>query len=397
MEHDKAYRCFCTPERLEQVNKEKEARKEPPGYDRHCRSLSTDEIARNLAEGKRHVIRFKAPLEGQTVVEDVIRGETAFENSTIQDMVLLKSDGFPTYHLAVVIDDHFMQISHVMRAVEWFPSFPLHVLIWRAFGWEMPAFAHLPVMLNPNGKGKMSKRKPPVDQYGNVIPVMVHDYIEQGYLPEAMVNFLTNIGWSFGEEREIFTVAETLERFRLEDINPANSAFPADKLEWYNGQYIRALDVKDLAARLRPFLERAGLVVEEAKLLAVAPVVQTRLKRLTDVVDLAGFLFRDYSAFVPADASTLIQKKMDAASSIEILRKSVELIGMLPSFDTATLLEAFSAVTSDWGVNNSQLFGLLRVAMSAQKISTPTFETMEILGKEESLRRIGLAIRALGG
>lgn len=397
VEHDKAYRCFCTPERLEQVNKEKEARKEPPGYDRHCRSLSADEIARNLAEGKRHVIRFKAPLEGQTIVEDVIRGETAFENSTIQDMVLLKSDGFPTYHLAVVIDDHFMRISHVMRAVEWFPSFPLHVLIWRAFGWEMPAFAHLPVMLNPNGKGKMSKRKPPVDQYGNVIPVMVHDYIDQGYLPEAMVNFLTNIGWSFGEEREIFTVAETLERFRLEDINPANSAFPADKLEWYNGQYIRALDVQDLAARLRPFLERAGLVVDEAKLLAVAPVVQTRLKRLTDVVDLAGFLFRDYSAFVPADASTLIQKKMDAASSIEILRKSIELIGTLPSFDTATLLEAFSAVTSDWGVNNSQLFGLLRVAMSAQKISTPTFETMEILGKEESLRRIGLAIRALGG
>ncbi|XWX05387.1 glutamate--tRNA ligase [Aggregatilineales bacterium SYSU G02658] len=395
VDNDKAYKCFCTPERLEQVNKEKQARKEPPGYDRFCRSLTPEQVAAKEAAGEKYVIRFKAPLEGQTVVHDLIRGETTFENSTLQDMVLLKSDGFPTYHLAVVVDDYLMQISHVLRAVEWFPSFPLHVQIWQAFGWPLPHFAHLPVMLNPNGKGKMSKRNPPRDEKGNIIPVFVHDYMKQGILPEAMINFLTNIGWNFGDERDIFTVEETLQRFRIEDVNPANSAFPYPKLEWTNAQYIRALPAETLAQHLKPFLLEAGLAVDDERLLKLAPVVQTRITRLADVVPLAGFIFADPAAFQPAPAEKIIQKKMDAASSVAILEKSLALIDTLPSFDTNTLLEAFSAVTTEWGVNNSQLFGVLRVAVSGQTVSTPTFETMELLGREESVRRIQLAIETL--
>lgn len=395
IDHDHAYRCFCTSERLERVNKEKQAHKEPPGYDRHCRHLTPEERAAKQAAGEPSVVRFKSPLAGQTTVTDMIRGETVFENSTLQDTVLLKSDGFPTYHLAVVVDDHLMEISHVLRAVEWFPSFPLHVLIWQAFGWEMPQFAHLPVMLNPNGKGKMSKRNPPKDEKGNLIPVFIHDYMREGILPEAMMNFLSNIGWNFGEDREIYSVDETLTRFRLEDVNAANSAFPYAKLEWTNAQYIRALEPAVLAERLKPFLEAAGLVVDEAKLRLAAPQIQTRITRLGEVVGLAGFLFADPAAFVPAPSDKIIQKKMTAEQAITILEKSLALLDTVADFAAPALLEAFSAVTTEWGVNNSQLFGILRVAVSGQTISTPTFETMEILGQTECERRLRLAIAQL--
>jgi glutamyl-tRNA synthetase len=396
IENGKAYKCFCTPERLAEVNKQKEAQKLPPGYDRHCRNLTTAEIAEKEASGIKAVVRFKAPLDGQTVVKDTIHGETVFENNTLQDTVLLKSDGFPTYHLAVVVDDYLMKISHVMRAVEWYPSFPLHVQLWQAFGWEMPTYAHLPVMLNPNGKGKMSKRNPPKDEHGNVVPVMVHDYIREGYLPEAMINFLMNVGWSFGEDRDIYGVEEALQRFKLEDIMVSNSAFPIHKLDSVNGHYIRSLSAEDLAQRLRPFLVAAGLTVDDAILLKLAPVVQTRLKKLSEVVALAGFVFKNPADFTPAPANVLIQKKMDANSSANILNMSVEIMQTIPTFETAPLLEAFGAKTAEWGVNNSQLFGVLRVALSAQQISTPTFETMELLGREESIRRVKLSAKSLG-
>jgi glutamyl-tRNA synthetase len=393
VDNDKAYKCFCTPERLQQVNKEKEARKEPPGYDRHCRYISREEIAAKEAEGAPYVIRMKMPLEGQTVVQDLLRGEVVFENSTQQDMVLLKSDGFPTYHLAYVIDDHLMEISHVMRANEWLASYPLHANIWWAFGWEMPVHVHLPVMLNPNGKGKISKRNPPKDKHGNIIPVMVHDYINEGYLPEAMVNFLTNIGWNFGEEREVFSVQEAIARFDLERINPANSAYPMEKLEWLNGVYIRELSVEDLASRLRPFLEKAGFKVDEDLLLKVTPHVQIRIKTLKDVVEMAGFFFRE--EFIPPRPEDLIQKKMDVASTYRALEASLSILEKLKDFSHEAQLEAFTQLGQELGLSNGQMFGVLRVAVTGQKVSTPTFETMEILGKEESARRIQLAMETL--
>lgn len=395
VEQGKAYKCFCTSERLKQVSEEKARRKQPPGYDRFCRNLSAAEVAEREAQNLPYVIRFKMPLTGKTIAQDLLRGEIEFENNTLQDAVLLKSDGFPTYHLAVVVDDHLMEITHVLRANEWMPSYPLHVQVWQAFGWQMPVFVHLPVMLNPNGTGKMSKRNPPKDQRGNIIPVFVHDYMHAGYLPEAMFNFLASVGWTFGEDRDVFTIEEVLTRFKVEDINPNNAAFPVEKLDWLNGVYIRNLPADDLVNRLKPFFEEAGLVVDMDKLRTIAPALQTRLKTLREGVELAGFLFADYAQFTAPDHAILIQKKMDAPSSADVLEKSVALIESLPMFDTASLLEAFSAQTEAWGVNNSQLFGVLRVAVSGQKISPPTFEMMETLGKDESLRRLHLAIASL--
>jgi glutamyl-tRNA synthetase len=393
VEHDKGYKCFCTPERLKQVNEEKEARKEPVGYDRHCRYLSPAEIAEKEARGEKYVIRFKMPLDGQTVVQDAIRGETAFDNAIQQDMVLLKSDGFPTYHLAHIIDDHLMEISHVLRAVEWFPSFPLHWQIWEAFGWERPVYAHLPVMLNPNGKGKMSKRNPPKDKYGNLIPVMVHDYMKAGYLPEAMDNFLANIGWNFGDEREVFTMAEAAERFDLSRINSANSAFPTEKLDWLNGEHIRLLPVEELARRLRKPLEDAGLEVNVDVLLKIVPLVQVRLKTLNDIVPLAGFFFHE--DFLPPPPDKLPQKKMDVPATRAALDRAYEVLAGLDNFSHEAQHAAIEKLAQEMGLSNGQLFGTLRIAITGQQISTPTFETMEVLGKEVALERIRLASQSL--
>lgn len=393
VEHDKAYRCFCSPERLRQVNEEKAARKEPPGYDRFCRALSPDESAQRAANGESYVVRFKMPLDGQTVVHDQIRGASVFENANQQDAVLLKSDGFPTYHLAVVVDDHLMQISHVMRAVEWFPSFPLHWQLWEAFGWEKPVFAHLPVMLNPNGKGKISKRHPPVDKHGKIIPVMVHDYMRAGYLPEAMLNFLANIGWNFGDEREVFTMAEAIERFDLTRINPANSAFPTEKLDWLNGEHIRMLPPDELARRLKPILEAAGFRVDNDLLLKITPLVQVRMKHLADVVEIAGFFFRD--TFVPAPPENLPQKKMDARQTREALAAAAARLEELNDFSIESQQAAMEALAQELGLSKSQLFGVLRVAVTGQQVSTPLFETMEILGKSTALERLKMAGESL--
>lgn len=395
VENGKAYKCFCTPERLAQVNKEKRKRKEPPGYDRHCRNLSPEEVQEREARGESHVIRFAVPLEGKTTVNDLIRGKVEVKNHTIQDGVLLKSDGFPTYALAATVDDHLMEISHVTRSNEWLPSFPYHALIWQAFGWEMPEFAHLPVLLNPNGKGKMSKRVEAFSEAGTRILVLAREYQEAGYLPEAMMNFLINIGWNFGDEQEIFTVQEAIDRFELKDVNPTNSAFPIDKLDWLNGHYIRELSAEELAQRLRPFLIDAGLSVDDELLLKVAPLVQTRIKTLAEVVDLAGYFFRDWQAFTPPAEDDVIQKKMDAEGTIRMLKAAIELTKTVEPFDHETMYEAFKAQAKELGVKNGQLFGSMRVALTGQRISTPTFETMEIYGREESIRRFQLSIDML--
>lgn len=391
--HDKAYPCYCTPERLEQVNKDKEARKEQPGYDRHCRSLTPAERAAREAEGLPHVIRFKMPLDGETVVRDLIRGEVVFDNALQQDAVLLKSDGFPTYHLANVVDDHAMSISHVLRANEWMPSLPLHVQLWTAFGWEQPQYAHLPVLLNPNGKGKLSKRHAGFTQDGRRVLVLAQEFREAGYLPEALVNFLTNIGWNFGDEREVFTVQEAIARFNLEHVNPADSIYPIEKLDWLNGVYIRELPVEDLARRLREPLETAGFAVDDQLLVKVAPLVQTRLKTLNDVVEIAGFFFRE--PFEPAPSAQLIQKKMDAAATHSALARAAERLAALEDFTHNGLESAMRALAEQLGLSASQLFGTLRVAVTGQQVATPLFETMEILGRDTVLARVAAAAASL--
>jgi len=393
LDNGKAYKAYETPDELKAMRADMEARKLPPGYNRQHRNLTAEEQAKFEAEGRPYVIRFKMPLEGETVVDDAVRGIVRFDNDKQQDTVLLKADGFPTYHLAHVVDDHLMEISHVMRAVEWLPSLPVHWQLWLAFGWETPIYAHLPVMLNPNGKGKMSKRNPPLDKFGNVIPVMVHDYIALGYLPEAMDNFLANIGWSFGDEREVFSMAEAQERFELGRINPANSAFPPEKLDWLNGEHIRLLAIDDLARRLKPFLVKAGFEVNTEILLKITPLVQTRIKLLSEIVDLAGFFFRE--EFIPATADMLPQKKMDVAQARNALQSAYDVLAGLDDFGFASQHTAMENLAKDLSLSNGQLFGVLRVAVTGQQISTPVFETMEIIGKDVALGRIKAAIDTL--
>jgi glutamyl-tRNA synthetase len=393
IDNDKAYYAYETADELARMRKEQEARKQPPGYNRQHRTLSAEERARFEAEGRKPVVRFKMPLEGKTHCIDAVQDAVTFDNASLQDTVLLKADGFPTYHLAHVVDDHFMQISHVMRAVEWQPSLPLHWNLWEAFGWEKPVYMHLPVMLNPNGKGKISKRNPPVDSQGNIIPVMVHDYIKGGYLPEAVDNFLAITGWSYGDDIEIFSLSDAVKRFDGSRIVSVSAAFPVDKLKWLNGEYIRKVDADDLAGRLRAPLADAGLATDDVTLKQIAPMVQTRIKTLNEVVAMAGFFFKP--KFTPASPDAIIQKKMDAATTATALRRSSDVLAGVATFTTQALHDAIQPLTTELSLSNGQLFGLLRVAVTGQTISTPTFETMEVIGKDETLRRLGLALASL--
>ncbi len=393
VEHDLAYRCYCTPERLKALREQQIAEKRDPGYDRHCRTLTPEERSANDAVGKPYVIRFKMPTEGSTTVHDLIRGDITFENTQLQDLVLLKSDGFPTYHLANVVDDHFMQITHIMRAEEWISSAPVHKNLYAGFGWEMPQIAHLPVILNPSGKGKLSKRSAGFSEGGRKIPVLLYEFQDAGYLPEALVNFLTNVGWSFGEDREVFNVDETIERFDLDRVNPAASSFPVEKLDWLNGVYIREMDPARLANLLMPVLRKAGYEVNPEILIGAAPLLQPRIKTLNDALEMGRFFFVD--PFEPPVVADLVQKGMDAPRTLDALEKALVRLEALPDFAAATQEAAMRALIEELGLKVGQLFGALRAATTAQQVSPPLFESMEVLGRDESLRRIRLSLDVL--
>lgn len=389
LENGHAYRCFATAAELAEM------RAVGSGYDRRYRDLPPAESAEMQAQGKSYVIRLKMPLDGVTSGQDMIRGTVQFDNAQLQDVILMKSDGYPTYHLAHIVDDHYMRITHITRAVEWLPSFPLHIQVWDAFGWEKPKFAHLPVLLNPNGKGKLSKRKHQFAESGKSVPVLVQEFIEAGYLPEAVRNFLTNIGWNFGDDREVFSSPEAIARFDLKDVSPANSAYPIAKLDWLNSQYIQTAQVGDLARLLKPVLEGAGYAVDEQRLLQVIPILQVRIKTLKDVTPMAGFFFADWSAFQAPPLDILIQRKMDAAGTAAVLEGSLPILQNLAEFKAASQHKAMSQFAKASGFKNGQVFGTLRAAVTGQRVSPPTFETMEILGRTESLRRVELALQLL--
>lgn len=394
VDQDLAYRCYCTAERLAEVREQQKANKQPLGYDRHCRDLTPEERARLHAEtGGEFVVRFKMPIASQTTVDDLLRGAITFDNAQLQDLVLLKSDGFPTYHLANVVDDHFMEISHILRAEEWISSAPVHKNLYDGFGWRMPQIAHLPVILNPNGKGKLSKRSAGFTQDGVSIPVLLHEFREAGYLPAAIVNFLTNIGWSFGEDREVFTVAETIERFDLARVNPAGGAFPIEKLDWLNSVYLREMDDTELAQMLKSELENAGYEVNVDVLLRAMPIIKERIKRLPDVVEVAGFLFAD--EFEPPSVDDLIQKKMDAPRTKVALEAALTAIEAMPDFNAEALEVELRALISALGLKAGQLLGSLREATTALKQTPPIFATMDLLGRAKTVARIKLAIERL--
>jgi glutamyl-tRNA synthetase len=382
------------------MREEQRAKGLPQGYNRRHRFIVDDERARLEASGLPSVIRLAVPLEGKTVVNDLIRGDIEVENSTILDPVMIKSDGMPTYHFAVVVDDHLMQITHVIRGEEWIASAPLHKILYDAFGWQMPVLVHLPVILDPSGKGKMSKRKTVVG--GKEYLALVHEFIEAGYLPEAMFNFLTNVGWNYDPEQEVFSRWQAIERFDVAGINPASAALPYSKLEWLNGVYIRALTPQELQQRLAPYLAKQLSMDEKElrkseRLAKLVTLVQERIKLLTEAWDKVDWAFVEASAIHYPDPSLLIGKGLDGASTTTILCAGIELLRSVQPFDAPTLESAFRAAAEASDIKFGAYFTPFRVAITGRTISPPLFESMEVIGRAECVARVRNALGALQG
>jgi glutamyl-tRNA synthetase len=384
VQHDHAYRCYCSPERLAALREQQRANKEDVGYDRHCRWLTAAQRAEYEAQGIVPVIRLKVPIEGQTSFDDVLYGTITVDNQSLDDLVLLKSDGYPTYHLANVVDDHLMEISHIMRGDEWLPSVPKHVLLYNAFGWEIPAYAHLPLILAPTGQGKLSKRHGGVE---------VREFRRQGYLPEAMVNYLARVGWSYDDKTEIFSRKELIRYFDLSGVNSSAARLSYERLEWMNGYYIRQLSVEDLSKRLVPFMLEAGFHVTAAQMQPIVPLIQERLKTLSDVVDKAAFFFRDELQY---DSRLLVGKKMTAHESLLALDRAREVLAGLPDFQIETSEPAMRSVAEELGLKAGQLLSIIRVAVTGDTVSPPLFETVAVLGRARTLTRLARASEALG-
>lgn len=398
LEEGHAYKCYCTPEELEARRKAAlEAKEAFVGYDRRCRTLSAEQRAEREAAGRDHVIRFKAPLEGETDIQDAIRGEITFNNEQITDAVLLKSDGLPTYHLANVVDDHFMAISHILRADEWISTAPLHINLYAAFGWEPPVYAHLPLVLDPSGKGKLSKRTQAFTDEGHEVLVKVEEFRDAGYLPQALRNFLANVGWSFGGDREKFTMAEAIPRFELEDVNPAPSRLPYSKLEWLNGQYIQEMSPAELAEAVKPFLDAAGYSARSEALLALTPALSVRLKRLTDAVDFLRFLSTDEEELLEVTLDDLTHKQLSLRAALEAFAAARDFVRETERFELETIEERILAIGEAHTANGKAgpFLGRMRLAVTRQKVSPPLFESMVALGRERTLERLQVAVDAL--
>lgn len=383
-----AYLCYCSPERLEQMRAEQMRRKEPPGYDRRCRNLSARERVQLEIQGIIPVIRFKTPLDGETRFDDLIRGQVVFDNRNLDDFVLLKSDGYPTYHLANVVDDHLMEISHVLRADEWLASTPRHVLLYEALDYQPPLFAHLPMILGPD-RSKLSKR------HG---AVSILDYREQGYPPEAVVNFLALLGWSLDDRTEIISREQLVRDFSLERIAKAGAIFNTDKLNWMSGVYIRQLNAEEFLQRVLPFLE-AGLPQGIERPLSteyvqqIAPLIQERITTMGEAAEYAEFFFVDELDYDPA----LLSADVTDEAALEALQAANKGLQDLDSFDASSLEGVLRPLASELGLKTGEFFGLLRVATTGRTAAPPLFQTMAILGRERCLKRIEAALRKLRG
>lgn len=381
-----AYRCNCSPERLERIREAQRAQGQTPMYDGLCRNKPPDAISPD----EPHVIRLKVPHEGQTTFHDVLRGDITFENALIDDQILLKSDGFPTYHLAVVVDDHMMGITHVMRGDDWIPSTPKRILLYKAFGWELPTFIHVPLVLGPDGK-KLGKR------HG---ATSVDEFRRQGYLPDALFNFLALLGWAPGEgdEQEIFSREELIERFDVKRINLSPAVFSYEKLDWMNGVYIRQMSEQELLKALIPFWADAGLIQSPVPtetlptLRLLVPLVQERLKTLRDVVALTDFVFQEIET-PPVEA--FIGKKMTAEESLNAIRAVQRRLSALVQFTGDEIEVAMRALAKELGLKGGQLFGIVRNAVTAKQVSPPLFGSIQALGRERTLKRLENAEQAL--
>ncbi len=383
VESGAAYPCFCTKERLDALREAQRREKAAVmGYDGHCRSIPPEEAARRRAAGEPHVIRLAMPRDGETVVRDLLRGEIQFANEQIDDQVLLKSDGFPTYHLANVVDDHLMAITHVIRAEEWISSLPKHVRLYEAFGWEPPVFCHLPLLRNAD-KSKISKRKNPVS---------LNFYRRAGYLPEALLNYLALMGWAMPDERDEFSLEEFIEAFDPERISLGGPVFDLDRLRWLNGRYLRRLEPEALLERLR------GEVLSDAYLLEVIPLVRERIETLAEFPAYAGFFLAAEAGYDETARKKLVVKGLTPPQSAKLLRKLLEeRLDPLLEWNAETLEATLRRFAEERELRPKDLFMPVRVAVTGRTATPPLFETMAVLGRELSRYRIRRAIEVLRG
>ncbi len=382
-----AYTCYCTAERLENLRKEQEssvaADTSVQGYDRHCRTLPDSERTALESSGAPSVIRLAIPLEGSTTFFDTLLGEITVENRAISpDPVLLKSDGYPTYHMANVVDDHLMEITHIMRGQEWLPSVPMHVILYHALGWTPPVYCHLPMVMGKDGH-KLSKR---------LGSTSVRDFRAQGYLPDALLNCIAMVGWSYDGSRELFTLKELEELFDIEKLNKSPGVFDYQKLEWFNGVYIRAKSRQELADLIAPFMKEAGLPGDDRPtLLGIAGLVQERVKLLSEVPGLVRFIFEEPPAPAPDD---LLPKKADPVKTVDALRR---LEALLPDLgdDSEAAEGSLRALADELGMKLGDLLMPLRVAVTGSKVSPPLVESIRVMGVDKARRRAARAIAIL--
>lgn len=372
----KAYRCFATAEELSEMRKVAREEKRSTSYDRRYRDLDAGEVEARLKAKQPFVVRLKMPLSGTTSFTDGLRGDVTIDNSQIDDQILLKSDGFPTYHLANVVDDHLMEITHVIRAEEWIPSTPKHVRLYEAFGWEPPTFIHMPLLRNQD-KSKISKRKNPVSL----------DYYKAiGILPEAMVNFLGRMGWSLNEEQEKFSLSEMIEAFTWERMNTSGPIFNLEKLDWLNGLYLRELSDEQLVERLQQWLLGSDYLRQ------LAPLVKERITRLDGFVDRTVFFF---SGQYDLDAQQLIPKGRDKRETYKAIKAIIEAVDAQSDWSTAGIEQTLRSQGELLGWSTRDLFMPLRFIVTGRKATPPLFETMEALGKARCQARLRRALLLL--
>ncbi len=390
-----AYKCFVTPDEEEAMRAEWAARGERPERFRFRgpeRDWSPAQVAA-AAAGRPYTIRLKVPREGTTSFTDLVRGGDGItvNNADLYDLVLLKTTGMPTYHLAHLVDDHLMGITHVIRGEEWVPSAPYHVMIYNAFGWQRPVFAHVPNILRQDGRGKLSKRKD---------DVATNRFWERGYLAEAMFNYLALQGWSYDDHTEIMTRAEVVDRFTIDRVQASPARWNPEKLKDMNGIYIRMLPAAEVAARITPFLSQAGLIADpptpeqRAYVDQLVPLIHERLEELGEAPELLEFFFRDIA---PAEPALLVPKKMDPAGTAAALGAVYDELAKLETWSVGQLEEALRALVEQLGLKAGQLFGAVRVAITGRTVAPPLFETLAALGRERALARIAAARAALGG
>ena len=385
----KAYRCFCTEERLAAMREVQEKAKmaQGSGYDRHCRTLPAAEAAALLAAGTPHVVRLKVPDDRAVVFNDMIRGAITTQSAQLDDLVLLKSDGFPTYHLANVVDDHLMGITHVLRGDEWIASTPKHILIYEACGWQPPLFAHMPVILAADG-GKLSKRRGAAS---------VLDYQRNGTLPQALVNFLALLGWAPGDDREIMAMDELIAAFSLERVNPKSAVFDETKLDWMNGQYLQQLSDEVLLPEVLSLWKQAGILVSDNasdRLYAqkVIGLFKERSKKIAEIAEKGRYFYCD-----PAEYEAQAARKHFKAETAPLLKTLAEKISALETFDRDALEGLYQSLAEAMGLSTGKLIHPTRLAVSGVSFGPGLYEMLELLGRKTVLRRMLAALDWISG